>query len=158
MLGAQYAAIDFSVPPVADQILWLRKTRGVDLASAVNALRDSKHARRFRRYAADVDAELTGLSPRASIAPLQRLVREVQEVARSWTEDLDAGVRHVQRRLSLRKIWGLGPILEAFGLDGFAVKDPVLVARKPHLLFLNDLYRSTEPPSNERSRHENLPR
>lgn len=136
-----YAAVDFSVPPVAERILWLRKTHGIDVATAVNELRNSKHARRFRKYAADLDSELWALSPRASIAPLQRMVREVHEVARVWSEDLDADVHHVERRVSLRKLWGLGPILESLGIDGFTVKDPVLFAKNPHLLFLNDLYR-----------------
>ncbi|MEW6349416.1 MAG: hypothetical protein AB1646_10165 [Thermodesulfobacteriota bacterium] len=147
----RYAAIDFSVPPVAEQVLLLHRMHGLDIAAAVNELRDSPHARSFRRYCGHLDDELLNLTPRASLCSLQRLVRDVRKAADQWKGDLDEGVRHVTRRLSLRKIWGLGPILEALDLDKVTFRDPVVLAPcKAHLLFLNDLYRAPQrrPASN----------
>ncbi len=146
--AARYAAIDFSVPPVADHAIFLHRQHGLDIASAVNELRDSNHARSFRGYCGKIDGELAQLPPRASVRPLQLLLADVSKLAETWERDLDEGVRHVTRRLSLRKLWGLGPALEALGLDAVTFRDPVLFApRKPHLLFLNDLYRTPRTPA-----------
>lgn len=150
--AVRYASVDFAVPPVAEQVLFLHREHGLDIASAINELRDSKHARSFRRYCARIDGELAELSPRASVRPLQRLVTEIRSVVGVWKDDLDEGVRHVTRTLGLRKLWGLGRTLEALGLDAFTFRDPVLFApRKSHLLFLNELYRGSRRPRSNKS-------
>jgi hypothetical protein len=140
---AKYAGIDLAVPPVAEYVFNHYHQSGVDLASAINEIRNSKNARLFRRYCSAVDAELAHLSPRASLATLQRLLGDVRRAADKWLGNFNEGVHYVTRQISLRKVWGIGPLLEAIGAAPIQFRDPVLWSpENASLLFLNDLYRS----------------
>jgi len=134
------ARIKVDAPPVLQAVLQ-KHSSGTDLISAVLELRNSKNAERFRAACKKLDDTIKKIGPEAALKPAQDLRNELNEVSTQWEFDLDEGVRYVKRTLNFGKIWGLGPFLEFFGLEKFSIRDPVISSRKPHLLFLNDLYR-----------------
>lgn len=138
----QYASVKLSVPPVVDYVFGFAKRSRVNVATAVNEIRESDHARKFRRWCAEIDVELANATGRSSISLIQRLLSETEKVVSSWRVDLDEGVTHVSRTISLKKVWGIGPLLEALSLDTMKIKDPFFLSPKTSsLFFLNDIYR-----------------
>lgn len=139
--AAKYAGVDISVPPVVEYVSAFAAKNKVDLLTASNEIRHGKNAVTFRERCAKVDDEVAACSGRASVLSLQKLLNEIDRVASKWESDLDEGVKYVRREVSLRKVWGLGSILESFGLDKLTIKDPIVFPNHADLLFLNDLYR-----------------
>ena len=138
----QYASIKLAVPPVVDYVFGFADTQRVNILTAVNEIRESNHAKEFRSWCSEIDVELANASGRQSILLIQRLLSEIDKVASEWKSDLDEGVKHVSRTISLKKLWGIGPLLEALNLDTRKIKDPILLSSDTSsLLFLNDIYR-----------------
>ena len=138
--AAQIAEVDFSVPPVVDLVLSLAQK--TDVVTAITDVRNSRNAVAFRRWCHELDNEIRYCTGRTSTATIQKVLAEIDTVAKEWESNLDHGVKSIRRRISLKKIWVIGSILEALGKSEIEVNDPVLRARKRHLLFLNDLYRT----------------
>jgi len=143
--GAHLAGIDFSVPPIIDYVLSTCRNQGVDLATAVNDIRSSKNAVRFRSWCAELDDELRSREGRAMTQATQRLAREVDATAQAWQTDLNLGVKYALRTVSLRNLWVVGGLISALGFGEFPVRYPVIIQKRKHLLFLNDIYRTTPP-------------
>jgi hypothetical protein len=139
---AEYAGVDLSVPPVVDYVMAFAAKNRVDILTATNEIRLTRNAVRFRERCGKIDEELTDFAGRPSVLSLQKLIHDIDEVASKWKNDLDEGVKYVRRQVSLRKVWGLGSLLESLGVDKLTLKDPVIFSRDGDLLFLNDLYRS----------------
>ncbi len=141
--AAEYAGVDLQVPAVAEYVMAFASSKQVDLVTAINEVRSSQNATRFREWCAEIDAELASdQRGRTSIRPVQKILREVEAVEKNWASDIDDLVRYRRRQISLRKVWCIGELLESFGLAAIDVNDPIISASKPHLLFLNDLYRT----------------
>lgn len=134
------ARINVDAPPVLQAVL-RKHSSGIDLISAVLELRNSKNAERFRATCKKLDDTIKEVGKTAALKPVQDLRNELNEVSTQWEFDLNEGVRYKKRTLYFGKIWGLGPFLEFFGLEKISIHDPVISPGKPHLLFLNDLYR-----------------
>ena len=75
----------------------------------------------------------------------QRLAREVDATAQAWQTDLNLGVKYALRTVSLRNLWVVGGLISALGFGEFPVRYPVIIQKRKHLLFLNDIYRTTPP-------------
>jgi hypothetical protein len=138
---AKYAGIDLLLPPVFEYVMTFMQANKIDLPTAVNEIRCSKNAIRFRNRCQKIDEELVDLSGRSSVHALQQLISEIDALASKWEKDLDEEVKYIRREISLRKVWGIGVILESIGLGTFTIKDPVISPNHADLLFLNDLYR-----------------
>ncbi len=138
---AQYAGVDVTLPAVVEYVMTFATANKVDLPTAVSEIRGSKNAIRFRERCRKIDEELAGFSGRASVHALQKLIREIDELTSKWEKDLDEGVKYTRREISLRKVWGIGAVLESMGLGIFTIKDPIISSNHADLLFLNDLYR-----------------
>ena len=140
---AEYSGIDFTVPPVADYVFAYSAKNYVNLVTAINEIRSSNNAVRFRKWCAEIDGELANEGRgRASLGAMQKLLRELEIAESRWSADINEHVKYVPREISLRKIWGIGPILQSAGLSTLSIRDPILWSSKPHLLFLNDLYQT----------------
>lgn len=140
--AAEYSGIDFAVPPVAEYVVSFCKKNKVDLITGISEIRGNKHALIFRKWCSELDEALVdGRKGRSSVANAQKLLKEMDKVSTGWATDIERYVKYVPRELSLRKIWGIGSLLEATGFSKIQVNDPVLTPKTPHLLFLNDLYR-----------------
>ena len=140
----EYAGVDFSVPPVAEYVINFVKKKKVDLPTAVHQIRISKNAIAFRNKCSEIDDFIKSFGPRSSVPLLQKLIQEIDEFVLKWRNDFNLGIKYEIREISLRKLWGIGSFLDSVGLGEIAVKDPVLKYKYPHLLFLNDLYKSME--------------
>src|SRR5439155_25631162 len=107
----------------------------MDLITAIKEIRHSKNAVRFRERCGKIDQELTDFTGRSSVLSLQKLIHEFDKVAAKWENDLDEGVKYVRREVSLRKVWGLGSLLESLGVDKLTLKDPIIFLKDGDLLF-----------------------
>lgn len=138
----KYASVQLSVPPVVDYVLSFAKKNQVNLETAVNEIRESDHAHKFRLWCAEIDVELVNATGRSSISLIQKLLLETEKVVSLWREDIDESVKYVSRKISLKKVWGIGKLLEALGIDVIKIKDPILTSPTTNcLFFLNDIYR-----------------
>jgi len=139
-LQSPFLKVVVDIPPVAELVVRTSRKRRLDLAGAVLEVRESKNARRFRKWCAKMSAKLG--EGRAGLAAAQRIERELKEVCSTWRADVEEGVRYKRRQLDLGVIPCLGKVLTFFGMQKLTIKDPIIRAEKPYLLFLNDLYRS----------------
>lgn len=140
--AGKMAEIDLRTPPILESVLRFKARESVELPIAINEIRASKNAIAFRKWCSEIDNELRGCSGRSAIPIMQKLIGELDSVAEAWEKDLNLHVHYKRRTISLKKIWGIGSLLEAVGLSEFEINDPVILQSKQHLLFLNDLYRS----------------
>lgn len=145
---SQIYEINFGVPPITDLVLQVVGS-GADVVSAILEVRESRNAVAFRRWCSEFDDELRSLNGRSAATLVKKVIKEVDQAATRWNDDINLGVKYERRTLELKKLSLVGPLLEAIGIDQVSIPDPVIRPGKPHLLFLNDLYR---PPKKNRAR------
>jgi len=138
--SAQIANININIPPVVEHVLYFSKSKSISITDSISEIRNSKNARLFRSYINKLDEELKDLSPRKRIAVLQPLFSDIDKLKDLWAKDMNEEVKFRKRTINLSKIPIIGGFLESLGSGKIEVKDPILAAQKPYLLFINELY------------------
>ncbi len=134
------ANINVQIPPIVEHVLFYAKAQNITVAESINEIRNSKNATLFRNYFSDLDAELKELSPRKKIPVYQKLFQEINHLCVIWEQDMDSEVLYKKRNINLTRIPILGKLFDLAGLGEVTINDPILLANKQHLLFINDLY------------------
>jgi hypothetical protein len=129
----------WNIPPVAEYVLRIADERDADLVSAIFEVRESKHARDFRRWCSEMSGTIR--QGRSGMAAAQKVYAELERECSAWQRDVNEHVKYQHRTLSLGDFWFIGKILKVFGMEKVHLKDPVIAVDKPYLLLLNDLYR-----------------
>lgn len=135
------ANIDITVPPLVEHVFYFARKNGLPIITAINEIRRSKNAIKFREYCNSLDLELRELTPRKKATIYNKLFKDINRVCLEWAEDLDNGVKYRKRNINLVKIPLFGKLFEVAGIKEIAVNDPILFNTDTHLFFLNDLYR-----------------
>ena len=139
--GGIISNVNVKIPPVVEHVLFFSKTQKKTISESINEIRNSKNAQLFRNYFFTLDQELRDLSQRKKIHIYESLFRDIDKLCTVWLYDIDSEVRYRIRKINLSKIPMIGKLLGALGSDKFTIKDPILFAKAPYFLFINDLYR-----------------
>lgn len=126
------------LPPLAFRLVRLAGERSLSIVEAAKAIKESSEARAFRRWLSELQESLREGTMEAKLRGL-RLLRELERVASSWTDELDLahGVSYRRRRIELSKVPRIGAILML--LDGASIRDPIL-NQKGYLTFVSSWY------------------
>jgi hypothetical protein len=128
----------WDIPPVAEYVIKFADDKHIDLISAILEVRNSKHARSFRKFCAEMGRNIR--VGRCGMPAAQGVYEELRRTCLAWQRDVNEHVKYERRTLDLGEVWLIGGILKAFGMNKIRLKDPVIAVDKPYLLFLNDLY------------------
>ena len=126
-------------PPIASDVL-RRAKEPKYVIEALLEMRESKRARRFRKWSREFrEAICAGAF---GTLEAQRMWKTVEDAAQKWKNDLDEEVRYRTRTLKL----GFGPAGIKAEIPSFTIKDPIIISAKRYrpLLFLNDLFRPSK--------------
>jgi hypothetical protein len=134
--------LNIGIPPVAQYIL-ATTDNPRDLQQRIIDVRESKHAKDFRRFCGYLQAAMWAGFP--AKGEVRRLFNELRGASQSWAKDVREQVDY--RTRNIRITLGV-ELLKAEGEGGAKVKDRILWGgRYKSLLFLNDLLRGWNPHS-----------
>lgn len=121
------------IPPVAQYIIH-RTDRRSELAEQTLEVRDSQHAKEFRKWCSELQRALHAGS--VGVEMVQRLHGELEKACEIWSKDVRNHVNYRRRALRITSLKSILGEVEA------EVKDPILFGGGlRHLLLLNDLVR-----------------
>jgi hypothetical protein len=135
---------DLTIPAVAEYVLRFAQKYKISLLTAALEIRGTSNAINFRSWCGRLASALA--QGRAGTREQQELLRELHEVTKHWSKDINEMVEYKTRKMSFDKIPVVGAVLKAASMSTWTVRDPILKPSKPvtYLLFLNDLLR---PPT-----------
>lgn len=136
----QCARVNIQIPPIVEHVITFSKQNKLELSESINEIRNCKNARLFREYCTNIYNEMRETGPRKRVAIYQMLFRDIDKLSSKWNEDLNENIQYKSRNLKFTKFFGIEKLLEALGMDNISIKDPVLTAENPYLLFVNDVY------------------
>jgi hypothetical protein len=112
--------------------------QGMSIVDVARAIKDSREARSFRQWLSGIEDALNSGTTAGRMQAL-RMLRELQNVATSWAEELDVtlGSKYKRRQLHLSWIPRIGGLLEM--LKAPTIKDPIL-NRKGYLTFMSSWF------------------
>lgn len=129
-----------ALPPLVSKLVEVAGREGISIIEAAVQMKDSKDAREFRRWLAEIQMHLAQGTTGGKVEAL-RMLGELRRVASSWITYLDTtvGVTHKRRELQLSWVPRIGGLLGL--LEKPTIKDPIL-NRKGYLTFVSSWFNS----------------
>jgi hypothetical protein len=126
------------VPPLVSKVVEMAGREGLSIVEAATQMKDSRDARAFRKWLADIQMHLAQGTMRSKVEAL-RMLDELRRVASLWTTYLDTtvGVTHRRRELRLSWVPRIGGLLDL--IDKPTLRDPIL-NRKGYLTFVSSWF------------------
>lgn len=127
-----------AVPPLVSKLIEIAGREGRSIIEAATEMKDSKNARAFRKWLAEIQMNLAQGTTGGKVEAL-RMLDELRRVASLWTTYLDTtvGVTHKRRELRFSWVPRIGGLLDL--LDTPTVRDPIL-NRKGYLTFVSSWF------------------
>lgn len=127
-----------AVPPLVSKLIEVAGRDGLSIIEAATQVKDTKNARAFRKWLADIQLHLAQGTTGGKVEAL-RMLDELRRVASLWTTYLDptVGVTHKRRELRLSWVPRIGGLLDL--LDKPSIRDPIL-NRKGYLSFVSSWF------------------
>ena len=129
-----------ALPPLVSKLVEVAGKGGISIIEAAVQIKDSKDAREFRKWLAEIQMHLAQGTTGGKVEAL-RMLDELRRVASSWITYLDTsvGVTHKRRELQFSWVPRIGGLLGL--LEKPTIRDPIL-NRKGYPTFVSSWFNS----------------